>query len=62
VCIELEPWEKHTIDCQGKINVAKSKSKLFKGNVDLIFIVHKLAIMFLELSTFRNSCIRIISE
>ncbi len=52
VCIELEPWEKHAIDCQGKINVAKSKSKLFKGKVGPIFIVHMLAIMFLEPSTF----------
>jgi hypothetical protein len=50
VCNELEPWEKHTIDYQGKINVAKSKSKLFKGKVGPIFIVHMPAIMFLELS------------
>jgi hypothetical protein len=52
VCTELEPWEKHTTDCQGKISVAKSKSKLFKGKVGPIFIVHMLAIMFLELLAF----------
>jgi hypothetical protein len=52
VCIELEPWEKHTIDCQGKINVAKSKSKLLKGKVGPILIVHMTAIMFLELLAF----------
>jgi hypothetical protein len=51
VCTELEPWENHTIDCQGKINVAKSKSKLFKGKVGLIFIAHMLAIMFGKIST-----------
>jgi hypothetical protein len=52
VCTELEPWERHTIDYQGKINVAKSKSKLFKGKVGPIFIVHILAITFLELLAF----------
>jgi hypothetical protein len=52
VCIKLEPWERHTIDCQGKINVAKSKSKLFKGKAGPVFIIHMLAIMFLELSAF----------
>jgi hypothetical protein len=52
VCTELKPWEKHAIDYQGKINVAKSKSKLFKGKVGPIFIVHMLTIMFLELSAF----------
>jgi hypothetical protein len=52
VCIELEPCKKHTIDCQGKINVTKSKSKLFKGKVGPIFIIHMPAIMFLESSTF----------
>ncbi len=50
VCTKLEPCENHTIDCQGKINVPKSKNKLFKGKVGPIFIVHMLAIMFLELS------------
>jgi hypothetical protein len=52
VCIDLEPWEKHTIDYQGKINVAKSKSKVFKGKVGPIFVVHMPTIMFLELSAF----------
>jgi len=52
VCTKLGPWEKHTIDCQGKINVAKSKNKLFKGKIGPIFIVHMPTIMFLELSTF----------
>jgi len=46
VCIGLEPWEKHTIECQGKISVAKSKSKLFKGKVGPIFIVHMIAYVF----------------
>ncbi len=62
VCIELEPWEKHTIDCQGKINVAKSKSKMFKGKVGLIFIVHMPTVMFLELSAFWDSYIGIVGE
>ncbi len=35
---ELEPWEKHTIDCQGRIDVARSEIKLLKGKVDPIFI------------------------
>ncbi len=62
VCTKLEPWEKHTIDYQEKINVAKSKSKLFKGKLGLIFIVHMPTIMFLELSAFLDSCIGIVGE
>ncbi|CAK9223237.1 unnamed protein product [Sphagnum troendelagicum] len=31
---ELEPWEKHTIDCQGRIDVARSEIKLLKGKHD----------------------------
>ncbi len=46
VCTKIEPLENHTIDCQGKINVAKSNNKLFKGKVGPIFIVHMLAILF----------------
>jgi len=60
VCTKLEPWEKHTIDCQGKINVAKSMNKLFKGKVNLVFIVHMPTIMFLELLAFWDSCIGIV--
>ncbi len=57
---KLEPYEKHTIDCQGKIDVSKSNSKLLKGNVGPIFIVHMLEWMFLELLAFWDFCIGIV--
>lgn len=30
---ELEPWEKHIIECEGKIGVTSSASKLLKDKV-----------------------------
>jgi hypothetical protein len=36
---EFEPYEIHAMDCQGKIDVAKSKSNLLKGKVCTILFV-----------------------
>ncbi len=35
VCTKLESWEKHTIDCQGKINVAESRASCSKERLAL---------------------------
>jgi len=37
---ELEPWEQHIIECEGKIGVTSAASKLLKDKVSKTFALN----------------------
>jgi hypothetical protein len=48
--VELEPWEKHIIECESKIGVSSSASKLLKDKVSKIIQVKILVHAQIDLS------------